>query len=385
MAFEIRVNGKIFSLWETASVNRSIERNSGTFQFSSTSTKPVDYPIKVGDKVQITIDGTDKITGFVDVITSSGSKEQGQIITVSGRDNIQDIIDSSVPDASKKITTPISMKAFCEKIISDLGLEIKVINTVNDITDFDSSVEISADSGTKCMDFLTEFARKLQVYLVADGAGNLIIYRPAQDKSATTIIHEENGTRNNVLNFTYDIDDSVRYNEYRVTSQDNFGSDDNADYSEGNGVNRKGSSIDDQIRDTRYLEIQGEESMGDKECTERANEQSNLNRAKGFSYSVSLTGSSQNDGTLWDYGLLVPVSDKIVGVNGIYMIKSVNYSVDVNSGTITDLILTRPEAYKVRGEITEQDARIAPTSGQYQKSVPDNKPAFVRKKGGFGT
>lgn len=379
--FEIRLNGKKFTLWETASLQRSIDMNSGVFQFTSTTTIPSEYPVKPGDKVQIIIDGQTKLNGAVDVMSATGNKETGQTVRVSGRDNVADLIDSSIPDSVKTIKTPVSLTSMCEQVIAALGLSIKVINNVTGLTDFEEDVQIDADSGKKCMDFLVDFARKKQVYLIADGEGNLIIFRPSGVKSGTTITQEKNGVRNNVREYSHTLDDSQRYFQYRVRSQDNFGASDDADYKE-DGVNRTGESTPDtQIRSTRFLEIQGEETMTDAESTQRANEESNIRRARGFEYIPTLVGSSQNDGTLWDFGLLVPVKDQVAGVNGTFLIRSLSYSMNINSGTTTQLNITRPEAYKVLGAVTQKDARIAPTDSTYQKSTPDDSIVFVRKKG----
>lgn len=377
MAFEIRVNGELFTLWETATVQRSIDTNCGVFRFTSTNKSPADYPVKAGNSVQIVVDGQSIITGFVDVITASGSKAQGMSIRVEGRDNVQDIIDSSVPDAVKSIETPISIQGMCAEVIASLRLEIKVIFDAGRITGFSEETEITADSGKKCMDFLTDFARKKQVYLVTNGQGDMVVFRPSGEISGTKLVHEKNGALNNIISFTKNIDDSGRYRTYRIASQDNFGADEDADYS-AEGVDRKGESTDDQIRETRYLEIQAEETMGDEETKDRAKEEQNIRTARGFEYSVEIVGTSQNDGTLWDIGLLVSVQDTVADVVGTYLIRAVSMSVDVNGGTVTTLTLARPEAYTVR-QATQQDKRIAPIDGQFQNAKPDDIVVFVRK------
>lgn len=376
MAFEIRVNGELFTLWETATVQRSIDTNCGVFRFTSTNKSPADYPVKTGDAIQIVVDGQPIITGFVDVINASGSKAQGMSIRVEGRDNVQDLIDSSVPDGAKSIQTPISIQAMCGEVIAALGLEIEVIFDAGSITALTG--EITADSGKKCMDFLTDFARKKQVYLVTNGQGDLIVFRPRGEISGTKLIQERNGTRNNIISFSKNIDDSGRFFTYRAASQDNFGADDNADYS-ADGVDRKGESEDDQIRETRYLEFQTEETMNDDEIEDRAKEEQNIRTARRFEYSVDVVGASQNDGFLWDIGLLVSVNDTVANVVGTYLIRAVSMSVDLNSGTITTLTLARPEAYTVR-QTTQQDKRIAPIEGQFQNAKPDESVVFVRKK-----
>ena len=125
--------------------------------------------------------------------------------------------------------------------------------------------------------------------------------------------------------------------------------------------------------------------MDDTETTNRAKEEANIQRARGFEYTVLLTGVTQTDGKLWDFGLLVPVQDEIVNVKGTYLIRAITYSSDLNDGTSVDLNITRPEGYTVRGALTQQDVRIAPTDNLCQKSSPDVTIQFLRNEGGFGS
>lgn len=375
MTFEIRVNNKKFTLWESASLTRSIERNSGAFRFTSTNTRPADFPVKKHDRVEIVLNGQTKLTGFVDNITASGSS-RGQDVTVTGRDNTRDLIDSMVPNAAKSITTPTTLIKMCEFIIATLGADIGVINRSGVDLSFAQDVEINADSGKKVIDYLVEFARKKQVYLVADGQGNLAIYRPSSSVGSTQLVQSDDGINNNILSYSFEQNGATEYRTYLVTSQDNFGSDPSAD-PEG-GVDRFGISVDLDVPRSRYFEIQSEESMSADELKSRSVEESNIRKAQGFTYSVDVQGVTQNNGELWDFGLVVPVRDSVVGVNGLYMVKDVTYSVNVGGGTVTSLTLTRPEAYKVRGT-TQQDERISPVPEGASESV-----VFNRNRGTFG-
>ena len=129
MAFEIRVNGRKFDLWETATVQRSIDMNSGLFRFTSSNTVPADYPVRAGDDVQILINGISRIKGFCDTV-SAAMDEGIHTVSVEGRDNTADLIDSSVPDGAKTIAAPITMRALCERIIRELGAYIPVVNDI---------------------------------------------------------------------------------------------------------------------------------------------------------------------------------------------------------------------------------------------------------------
>ena len=381
MTFEIKVNGQNFELWETASLKRSIDTNTGVFRFTSSTEEMGSYPIQQEDSIQIILNGRCMLTGFVDAINVNGDS-RNHIITVQGRDNTADLIDSSVPDAAKQINTPISVADFCTNVITSLGANINVIDTVGDlITPFSDDVQISADSGKKCMEYLVDFARKRQVYLIPDGLGSLAVFRPNEAAlSGTRLIHRRNDPQNNIKKYNFTSNNSQRYNTYRITSQDNF-SFPSSDYTgdgDQNGVDRSGNATDEQIRASRYLEFQGEETMPTDETVDRAEEESNIRRARAFQYEATVQGITQNNGDLWDIGIRVPIEDQINGVQGIYLIRQVEYTSDLDSGTETKLVFARPESYSVRGSITRQDRRIAPTENNYQPETPQTMPTFTR-------
>lgn len=378
MSFEIRINGQPFTLWKSATVQRSIDTNAGAFRFSNSTSSPVGtYPVKTGDFVEILINGNRKIAGFVDEI--SGSQDSGShTIEVSGRDNTADLIDSSVPDSVKVMEGPISLKAMIEKIISSISATISVLQNVSGLTDFDDEELQAAGCGDSCMAHLVSFARKRQVYLVPDGAGGLIIYRPDKSNRATTsILHVPGLSNNNVTSYSFQQSQQDRFNQYKCRSQDNFGFSDLADYA-GDGTDRSDVVIDSQIRASRYREFQAEQTMGDKTCAQRAAEESNIRRAQGVTYTVSIPGVAQSDGTLWDFGQFVDVRDDYAGISGLYLIKSIEYAVDVSSGTRTQLTCCPPDAYQFTAEPSPEDKRAARTGAAYQNETPKTQGVIRR-------
>ena len=363
MAFEIRVNGQKFTLWESASLTRSIDTNAGVFEFTSSNTLPSNFPVRAGDDVEIVINGVTKLTGFADTVRSRIS-ESGQEVTVAGRDNTADLIDSSVPDAAKNISSPITLTAFCEQVIAALGANIAVENVLGQSVsvsapppddEFDEDTGISADSGQLCMDFLTSFARKKQVYLVASGDGRLLIYRPGTTRATTPLLNRVGGSENNIKSSSASFDHQGRFGRYRITSQSNLGFEDSYD---DEASDHKGNATDAEIRASRYYEAQAEESMSNAECERRAVEEANIRKTRATDYVATVAGNAQNDGTLWDFGQLVKIDDEPMGIKGIFLIRSVNYSASLNSGTQTEITCAPPEGYNVRiGD--EADARKA--------------------------
>lgn len=378
MSFEIRVNGQPFGLWESASVNRSIDRNSGVFRFSNSAAVPLsEYPVKGGDFVEVLILGVRKVAGFVDQVTD-GMDDNSHTIEVSGRDNVADLIDSSVPDNAKVSEGPISLKKLCETVVSAIGAKIKIIQEVPDISDFTSEDLQAAGSGETCMSYLVSFARKRQVYLVPDGSGNLVIFRPVQgDKIPAPLVHRRNGTRNNVLTYSAIRSQQNRFNKYLCRSQDNFGFDGFAEYF-GDGTDRNDEVTDSQIRTSRYLEIQSEESMTDSECKKRAAEEANIRRALGTEYTPTVADIKQTDGTIWDFGQFANVVDEYADISGLFLIKSVEYAIDITKGSRTRLTCVPPDAYQVEAEPTKESKRSASTGTTFENKVPKTQDMTLR-------
>lgn len=374
MAFEIRVNNQPYTLWQTASVRRSIDTNCGVFSFSSSSElPPSSYPVKAGDAVQVLINGVPKATGFIDTITASQNENQ-HIITASGRDNTQDLIDSSVPDAAKVLEGPLSGVAFCESVINALGATIPVVNNSGIEIEFTDEDLLNADSGRYCMEFLTNFFRKKQVYLISDGNGRLSIFRPSGTQASGSIMHV-GSPEDNVKNYSASWEHQNLFNTYRVRSQDNFGFNLSADY-DGEGIDRTGDVIDNNIRTSRYLEVQGEETLFPDETNNRAQEEANVRRARAINYTATIQGTQQTDGNLWDIGLIVKVRDEFVGVVGSFLVRSIEYNQDVNDGTTTTMTFASPDAYTVRGVATGQDSRRANRGSRFENTEPSTTPRF---------
>lgn len=382
MSFEIRINGSPYTLWKSATVQRSIDSNAGAFRFSNSSSAPLSaYPIKSGDFVEILIDQARVVAGFVDEI--SGSQDDAtHTVDVRGRDNTADLIDSSVPDAAKVKEGPVSLKALIETAISALGAVISVTNNVAGLTDFTTDELQAAASGDSCMEFLVSFARKRQVYLVTDGAGGLIIYRPDKSvKSASPLLHKENGINNNVTSYSFRQSQQERFNQYKCRSQDNVGFNPLAEYNK-DGADRNGAAVDGQIRSTRYLEFVAEQTMPNGDCGKRAAEESNIRRAHGIEYTVSVPGATQSDGTLWDFGQFVQIDDDYAGIKGTYLIKAVEYAIDASQGTRTQITCVPPDAYQVVAEPTAADKRTAKTGTEYQNATPKTQ-GTLRNSGSY--
>ena len=356
--FEVRVNGRVYAFWEEATYTRSLDDLCGTFSFTTSDKHPPDtYPVNKGDALQVFINRTALLTGFVDTINIRGS-EAGTFVNVSGRDKTQDIVDSSVPPDAKNIEGPISFVSLCETVISGLGANIQVIDQTGGVPDFTATDLQAGATAENAFYFLESFARKRQIYLNTNGNGDLVLFRPGRVTSSTVLRNEIGGERNNVKAWESQNTDTARFNQYVVRSQDNIGFDEAMEYF-GEGNSRSGTATDSAIRSSRYFEIIAEESMNDSDSSNRAAEESNLRRTRSFSYLAAIAEIVQDNGELWDVGITVPVVDQKCDVNGQFLIRTLRMSQNVEGGTETILTVSEPDAYNLNAQLSARDARRA--------------------------
>jgi len=356
MSFQIQVNGVPYTKWESGSVQRSLDNAAGTFSFTTSTTESGEFPVKAGDFVNIIVGGETKIYGYVDEISQDGGAIS-RTVTITGRDNVQDLIDSCVPDVAKVVKGPITLSALCKKVISGLGnTSINVLDTSGEPNIFASTELQAAESGDNALEFLQSYARKKQVMLTSTGTGNLNIFRPGTIAATSQLIHKKNNSENNIKSYRVKKSLNKMFYKYTCQSQDSVGSSPNADYS-ASGMNISGTSIDTSVRNTRFHEIISEEPMTTIECKQRAQEMANIRRARATEYSCVVAGYAQLSGVVWDIGQKVTVIDEFAGIQGQYIIRSVNYTKDLNSGSQTSITVAPTDAYTVQATPTPTQAR----------------------------
>lgn len=373
----LRINNEEFTSFETVTLTRSIEYNSGEATIVSSVNEAKGLPAKAGDFIQILIENIPKLTGYIDEV-SGIMDDKRHTVTLTARDTIQDLIDSSVPEEARNIPTPISFESFVTKVIESLNLDIRVINDVTGITDFTESEKIIAKVGTKAMDFINSYARKKQVYLIPDGNGNIVIFRPSDETTNAEILNQVGNENNNVLSHSFIIKQQERYNKYICRSQSDLASNPfAADYSV-DGTNINSEATDDQIRTSRILELISDESMTKDECQKRADEEANLRRTLATEYNCVVQGFISNINEIWDIGQTIKLNDDYASMNGIFLIKNVTYTQDNDLGSTINIGCCTPDAFKVIAGLNIKDSRRSNQGSEFQLFTPDNTERYNR-------
>lgn len=350
MTLTIESDGRNLKNFISAEVKRSIRSISGGFTFTTSADDNDALPVKVGDPIKILADDTPVITGFIDTI-SVGYGANGHTITASGRDITQDIVDSTV-GSTKEFKGSLTLESIMFRVISDLGLGgvMKVINRVATLKPFLPTEITSAEIGQTAFDFFESYARKRQVLMTTDGAGNIELVRGAitpvpiflanlTDKSDPT------GLVSNIISATASFDITNRFNKYTVRSQGNPISGLPTDTPD-RIAEVKGEATDSDIRSSRRLEFKSEEPLNALEATERANWEQSIRRANSLRYSATVQGHSFSiSKTLYNFNQLIVIQDDFCDIHDILLSTDVTFKYGL-SGSTTTIDFTYKDAFQ---------------------------------------
>lgn len=351
----LEINGIRYKGWQSISVSKTIEGLTGQFSFQSSvneiilnGTRLIENPIKAQDEARIFIDENLVITGTVESLNISYDASS-HIVSVGGRDQTGDLVDSSIIQKSYSIT---KFTTLINTVLKDNGYDIKVINkvlTIRDLTpqdftgnstnSFSSSGGATAESGDTVFSFLDRYAKKLQVLLLTDSDGNIVITREGTETIGALLSTKDN-TDNNILSASIDINTNERFRFVEVYSQG-----DNNSFTKPS-VDQAGNATDDDIRQPRRIRINSSNTTTTDFLNDLAKWNVNVKRAKGERYNCRVVGyyTDRESGTLWEPNTLVQVEDDKCELSGTFLIQGVTYTKS-NAGSFTDLSIVNRGAF----------------------------------------
>lgn len=356
MTLSIKINGQPYINFESASVAASITTLTRGFSFTSTPNPNNSFPIKIGDEVFITADGTDLLEGYIeslDIFYDTTS----HTIRVNGRSKLADMVDSSVPTQFEYDGT--SLETIASNLMSAINLDPLVSNEAGNIRDFEGD-KTSSEIGQNALEFLESYSRKRQVLLTSDGAKTLVLARTGTVFAPTTLKNVGGATDNNILSSSLTIDNSRRFNQYLVKSQLNP-SIPGFSVIPKDTSDQEGEVFDYDIRDSRKLELTSEQSMDSFSSVDRATWEKNIRIGNAFNYQAKVAGNTVK-GVLWLPNTLVKVVDEFCQIDATLLIKDIQYDFDLYTGSTTSLSMIKREAFTLEVEQSEREANSKKTA-----------------------
>lgn len=336
----LSVNGVIYGGWKTVSIKQSLKTISGSFSLSVVNRWPGQgqpWGILPGDECVITIDDDVVITGYVDKISPALSPTE-RSITISGRDQTCDFVDSSAAD---RRYTNISLAKLASILAQPFGIPVKMLGSSGaNFLIFEVSTGETAHAAL-------ERACRLRGYLLTtDGMGSIVIKRPIGTPT-TSAIEEGVNLKSGRANYDY----AERFSLYSVKGQQSMLA---QDIKGSDAYRISGSASDPEIERYRYHLTSAEAILTSAESGIRAQWEATTRAAKSASYQVVVQGWRQANGDLWKPDTTVRFKSPFLGANQTLLITEVSFSLDDGGGSVTELTLERPDAYKIDPTIKEK-------------------------------
>lgn len=341
---KIEINGRKYTSFLAATATISIDALTNTFSFSSSANKRIDFEFGVEDECVIYADGDKIETGHVEIISGSGTGNS-YTIDITGRDNTGDIVDSMIGTLND-IKAPIKLKKVVEIVIAHIGAEIDVVDETG--FEFEEAEDsLAPEAGDNAFKFLEKIARIKKAILTSNANGDVVIERAAGEIIKAQITNVVNGSRNNVINYSFSFDNTGRFNRYESIGNSNInllsilGS-----QTPKSVVDKRGFITDKRIREGRQFIISSESPGSSPKMKERAQWEANIRKARSKVYTATVSGFRNQTGNLWTPNTIIRIRDDHAKINDSMLINSVTYRLD-EDGRTTEISLIHKDAYSL--------------------------------------
>lgn len=331
---ELKVDGVYYGGWKTVRVTRSIEQLAGTFDLEVTERwpgQPAASPIKPGQQGQLFLDGEPVITGYVDTVVADYDATK-HTIRVTGRDKTGDLVDCSavyktgqwhnvkIDQLARDLLKPYDIKVVIE---SDTGSAFSSFNI---------------QEGETVFECLERAARMKALLLTSNPEGDLVITRAGNRRLEHGLVEGKNikGARGE---FSW----KERFSSYTVKGHGRLGADGDSLH-----ASPSGKSTDEIITRHRPLIVVAESHSHNASLRDRAEWERNVRRGRSARGSITVQGWKNPAGTVWQPNTLVPVTSPMLWLdNAEMLIVGCTWTLDDNGGSLTELAIAKPEAFKL--------------------------------------
>jgi prophage tail gpP-like protein len=337
--FTVLINGGAYGGWTSIEVTKSLDTMAGGFDIGTTERwpgQPADWPVQTGDAVQIMESGELLLTGWVDVV---GPREDASSheIRVSGRGRTNDLVDCSAMNMPGRWANQ-KIEAIIGDLTSPFGISVA--------TSGDTGAPFAAfalQQGEAVKDAIDRLCQQRGLLPVETTSGDLMLTAPGTDRAGGQLVLGGPGA--NLIAGEGKHDASARFSLYVVKGQRQGN-----DQDSGATVSKvTASAVDPLVTRYRPLMIISEEQADTGSAANRAKFAATVRAGRSQSGKLTRTGSRDAAGALWAANRLITVNAPDLGLQGDLLISEVRFAAG-DSGTTTEISVTRPEAYSL-GEV----------------------------------
>jgi len=326
-----------------------------------------EWPLKQGVAIGLSIGNQQIINGYVDRLDVSVSNDD-RSINIEGRDRASDLVDSSAGVSLKTEFINQTLKDIANNYAGLFGLTVTAEADVGA-----AFTKFTIKQGETCFEAIERAAKLRGLLVLTDEFGNLKLTNRASggtalpsaknltssfdfvsavktiDPSRVALVQGEN-----ILSASCSYDDTERFQSYVVKGQnistDNFF---------GTAATQVTAVAFDQgVERVRSTIIISDTPLDLASAKQRAAWEATVRAAKSISLSVTVQSWFRSDGKLWGVNEIVPVEAGFVGVNSPMLITGVEFTKDNSGGTLTNLRLTRSDAYAAQATVPKSESVV---------------------------
>lgn len=331
---ELKADGLFYGGWKSVRVTRSIEQLAGTFDLEITERwpgQPSASPIRPGQQCQLLLDGEPVITGYVDTVVPDYDATR-HTIRVTGRDKTGDLVDCSALYKSGQWHN-VKLDQLARDLVKPYGLGVVI-----DVDVGSAFSSFAIQEGESVFECLERAARMKALLLTSNPKGDLVITRAGNRRLDVGLVEGDN-----IKAARGEFSWKDRYSSYTTKGHGRLGADGDAVHASPTGL-----SADEIIPRHRPLIVLAEGHADNAALRDRAEWERNVRRGRSARGSVTVQGWMRPDGALWQPNTLVPVTSPFLWLdNAEMLVVGCTWTLDANSGTLTELAIARPDAFQL--------------------------------------
>lgn len=331
----LRVNGREWGGWTSVNISAGIERMARDFNVELTRRWPGDNKtdslrpgFKNGDAVEVLIDNSPVITGYVEA-TPVRYDAISVSMGIAGRSKTADLIDCA---AQPLKFANRSMIDIAGELARPFGIEV-----ISASAPSAPLLSVQVDHGETVIEVLNKVMGLQQALAYDDARGRLVIGSPGSGRCATALVYGQN-----ILSCSTEKSIKDRFSAYDITGQRPGN---NEDFGKATIAAIRGNTVDAGISRYRPTIIKQSGAATSKTCSDRAAFEMRQRAARTDETTYTVQGWRQGNGQLWEPNKTVIVTDPLLGFqNTELLISEVTWRKD-ETGTTSDLRIGPIDAY----------------------------------------
>ncbi len=335
LAFTLAINGQNYGGWTAIEVTRNLDCLCSSVEIESTDRwpgQPTEWPVQTGDAYVVKAGGATISTGWIDEVEPEIDGTEHKI-TLRGRGKTGDLVDCSAMNKPGRWANR-TLDQIVTDLVSPFGL------SVSKSGDMGAPFKAFAlQQGEAVKDAIDRLCQQRGIVPFETPDGNLQLAPPGQLSNAGSL---SIGESCNVTIGQATHDAKARFSTYVVKGQRQ-----GHDGDHGKAVAQvTGQASDPAVTRYRPLMIISEDQADGPSAADRAQMAATVRAARGQTGRLTVTGSTDTAGALWQANALVDVDAPVLGLEGQLLINVVKFK-QSPEGTLSEIHVVRREAYSL--------------------------------------